>query len=190
MYIYIVDFTEKLCLELFLLPFFSSVNINHSVMKLELAVIVSDVSHENNFESFAHTLGLIVEKKDGQVPFRDAAFNWKKGFVDVMFSSKGTLVCVPFGEYNVAAASRESQVALLSVSDNSGSINIECAENGSMKRIYTVLKGDVRRNVKEPLSWEKKSSSYSDMLSDCLKELTGKKLLDYKNDTATRYAIR
>jgi hypothetical protein len=159
-------------------------------MKLELAVIVSDVCHENNFESFAHTLGLIVEKKDEQVPFREAAFNWKKGFVDVMFSSKGTLVCVPFGDYNVAAASHASQVTLLSVSDDAGSINIECAENGSMKRIYTVLKGDVKRNVKEPLKWEKNYTSYSDLLSGCLKELTGKKLLDYKNDTATRYAIR
>jgi hypothetical protein len=158
-------------------------------MNLELAFIVSDVCHKGNFESFAYTLGLMVDKKEKQVPFADSS-NWKNGFADVMFSSKGTLICVPFGEYNVAAASKSSTVTLVSVNEKTQFVNIECAENGSMKRIFTVKQGAVHRNVRKPLNWESTAGNYEKLLSDCVKASTGKKLVEYKNQLATRYSIR
>ena len=158
-------------------------------MNLELAFIVSDVCHEDNFESFAYTLGLMVDKKEKEVPFTNAS-NWKSGFVDVMFSPKGTLVCVPFGEYNIAAASKSSTVTLVSVNETKQFVNIECAENGSMKRIYTTQEGAVRRDVRKPLNWESSVDNYEKILSDCVKAFTGKKLVEYKNQLATRYSIR
>jgi len=158
-------------------------------MGLEIAIIVSDIPHQGSFEHFAYKLGLFVEKKDEEVRFDEAAFHWKNGFVDVLFGTKGTLVCVPFGDYNVAAASQASQVALLSISEENLAINLECAENGNMKRIYTQRNGAICRNVKHPLTWEDKTMSYGDLLSKCIKEFTGKDLWEYKNATAIRYRI-
>jgi len=157
-------------------------------MSFDIAIIVSDVSHANNFESFAHTLGIAVEK-EGEVPFKDSTTNWQKGFVDVLFSPQGTLICGPLREYNVAAASQASQVALLSISKNSMIFNLECAENGSMKRIYTESDGTIRRNVKSPLIWENENKDYNQILSDCVKAFTGKGLKDYENGIAMRYGI-
>ena len=108
-------------------------------MNLELAFIVSDVCHEDNFESFAYTLGLMVDKKEKEVPFTNAS-NWKSGFVDVMFSPKGTLVCVPFGEYNIAAASKSSTVTLVSVKPLISLIGMTFGSSLSLIEILPVLR--------------------------------------------------
>ncbi|BDS15208.1 hypothetical protein [Aureispira anguillae] len=157
-------------------------------MSLDITVIVANKNHFNNFEYFAHALGLAVELS-GEVPFQKVNNSWKDGFVDVVFSPQGTLVCVPSGEYNIAAASKASQVALLALSQNSTIFNLECAENGSIKRIYTDFNGVIRRNVKRPLQWENEAQDYTQILQDCVRTFTGKALHEYHNQTAIRYGI-
>lgn len=156
-------------------------------MSLDITVIVSNRSHVNNFEYFAHSLGLAVERS-GEVRFQQSD-HCNKGVIDVIFGPQGTFVCLPSGEYNVAAASQASQVALLAFSKNASLFNLECAENGSMKRIYTDLNGIIRRNVKRPLQWENQEKNYTEVLSDCVKAFTGKELDAYHNQTAIRYDI-
>lgn len=157
-------------------------------MSIDITIIVADKSHFNNFEQFAHRLGLAVERL-GEVSFQKETKPWKQNFVDVIFSPQGTLICAPSREYNIAAASQASQVALLSLSNKPSFFNLECAENGSMKRIYTDLDGIIRRNTQQPLQWEQGKESYNQILSDCIKTFMGKTLDDYKNQPAIRYDI-
>lgn len=156
-------------------------------INLDLSVIVANKNHSNTFEAFVHALGLSVEKID-EVSFNDV-YVWKKEFVYAFFTEKGTLLCVPSKEYNIAAASKESQVAFLDISKNASAFNLEYAVDGSMERMYTNIDGTVRRNIKAPLQWEAPRLTYSEILSNGINALTGQGLSIYQQQQAIRYRI-
>lgn len=154
-------------------------------MNVDYALILSNKNHCDNFEYFAYNLGLAVEKT-GEIPFQKA---WNNHVLDVIFSEQGTLVCAPVRAYNVAAASQASEVAVVALSKDTGKFNLECAENGSMKRIYTEEKGVVKRNVKMPLVWEGGKAGHLDILEEGVWQLTGEEWANYQNKIAVRYSI-
>lgn len=154
---------------------------------LDFSVIVTNKNHSNSFESFAHALGLAVDLL-GETSFKEIR-TWEKGTLHAFFSKEGSLLCIPSGEYNIAAASRDSQVAFLDISKNASTFNLEYAEDGSMQRMYTNFNGIVRRNIKAPLQWEGANKSYIEIVSDAILALTGQTLDTYQKQTATRYRI-
>lgn len=154
---------------------------------LDISVIVTNKNHLNSFQAFAHALGLSVELLDA-VTFPEIN-TWEKDLIHAFFSEEGTLLFVPSNEYNIAAASRDSQVAFLDISKNASTFNLEYAEDGSMQRMYTNFNGIVRRNIKAPLQWETPNKTYSEIVSDAIQALTGQTLAAYQNQTATRYHI-
>jgi hypothetical protein len=154
---------------------------------LDFSVIVTNKNHMDSFEPFAHALGLALDPL-GEVPFNEIQ-TWEKGTLHAFFSEQGTFLCVPSGEYNIAAASRDSQVAFLDISKNASTFNLEYAEDGSMQRMYTNFNGIVRRNIKAPLQWEDTSKPYLEIISDAIFALTGQTLDTYQKQTAIRYRI-
>jgi hypothetical protein len=154
---------------------------------LDFSVIVTNKNHIDSFQFFAHALGLAVDVL-GEVSFKEIQ-TWEKGSLHAFFSKEGTLLCVPAGEYNIAAASRDSQVAFLDISKNASTFNLEYAEDGSMQRMYTNFNGIVRRNIKAPLQWEDANKTYLEIVSDAILALTGQTLDTYQKQTATRYRI-
>lgn len=154
---------------------------------LDFSVIIANKSHIDSFEFFAHTLGLAVELLE-EAPFKEIHL-WKKDALQAFFSDQGTLLCIPSGEYNIAAASRDSQVAFLDISKNASTFNLEYAEDGSMQRMYTNFNGIVRRNIKAPLLWENANKSYLEIVSDAILALTGQTLDTYQKQRATCYRI-
>ncbi|CAA6830291.1 MAG: Unknown protein [uncultured Aureispira sp.] len=154
---------------------------------LDFSVIVTNKNHIDFFQAFARALGLSVELL-GEAAFKEI-HTWKKDALHAFFSKKGTLLCIPSGEYNIAAASRDSQVAFLDISKNASTFNLEYAENGSMQRMYTNFNGIVRRNIKAPLQWENANKTYLEVVSDAILALTGQTLDAYQKQTATRYRI-
>jgi hypothetical protein len=156
-------------------------------ISLDFSVIVTNKNHVDSFQSFAHALGLAVDLL-GDVPFKETQ-TWKKDTLHAFFSAEGTFLCIPSGEYNIAAASRDSQVAFLDISKNASTFNLEYAENGSMQRMYTNFNGIVRRNIKAPLHWENADKTYLEIVSDAILALTGQTLDAYQNQSATRYRI-
>jgi hypothetical protein len=154
---------------------------------LDFSVIVTNKNHVNSFQAFAHSLGLAVELLE-EVPFKEI-HTGEKGSLYAFFSKEGSLLCIPSGEYNIAAASRDSQVALLDISKNASTFNLEYAEDGSMQRMYTNFNGTVRRNIKAPLQWENTNKSYQEIVSDAILALTGQTFDAYQKQTSTRYRI-
>lgn len=154
---------------------------------LDFSVIITNKNHIDSFESFAHSLGLALDVL-GEVPYKEIQ-TWEKGTLHALFSEEGTLLCVPSGEYNIAAASRDSQVAFLDISKNASTFNLEYAENGSMQRMYTNFNGIVRRNIKAPLQWEDTNKTYLEIVSDAILALTGQTLDTYQKQMAARYRI-
>lgn len=154
---------------------------------LDFSVIATNKNHIDSFESFAHNLGLAVELLS-VVSFKEI-HTWEKGALYVFFSAKGSLLFVPSGEYNIAAASRDSQVAYLDIAKNASTFNLEYAEDGSMQRMYTNFNGIVRRNIKTPLQWEALHKTYPEIVSDAILALTGQTLSAYQKQTATCYHI-
>ncbi|WMX15725.1 hypothetical protein [Aureispira sp. CCB-E] len=156
-------------------------------ISLDVSVVITNKNHKNSLESFAHALGLAVEILE-EVPFQDI-YTPTKDFAHAFFSNQGTLFFIPSGEYNIAAASRASEVAFLDIVQSTASFNLEYAKDGSMQRIYTNFNGTVRRNIKAPLEWESSSKSYVEIMSDAIQALTGQSLELYQQDKAARYHI-
>ncbi len=157
-------------------------------MGFNIAIIVTNENKSKDFEAFSKQLGLELVNENKLVAEHEASENWKKDYVDIAFTEKSTLLFVPISGYNTAAASVEGTVYYFVISDVSNSFNIEYAENGKMKRVYTEVDGEILRESGEKLMLEKEED-WMNLMSKIVEKLTGKSFWERENTQFQRYKI-
>ena len=111
-------------------------------MGLNTAVIVVNKNVSNDFYSFAKSIGLDVVF-EGNVTFEDACSNYKKEFIDVLFTEVGSLLFVPIDEYKIVEASKFVEIAIIAILEFSNTFTIRYAKNGNIERNYTLTEGEL-----------------------------------------------
>jgi hypothetical protein len=156
-------------------------------MGFNIAVIAVNKNVKNNFDTFAHSIG-IETTAYGRVDIQEASANRKSGFIDAYFTENGSLLFVPMGDYQIKEASKIGKIASFIIDETSMSFVLRYAENGKLERMYTESDGEIYDNEGSVLAFEK-AEDFMDRMSLAVEEFTGKGVWDFDKDMAERYRI-
>jgi hypothetical protein len=159
-------------------------------MGFNIAVITVNKNVKNDFEAFSKSMGLKV-LTSGEVSFEEASSNRKVGYIDALFTEKGSLLFVPmFGNYEIENVDKLLEVAFFIIDETSNTFRLLYAQNGKLIRIYTSSDGEIHENEGQVLLFEEEGKPYfMDKMSLAIKLFTGKGMWDFENDISNRYKI-